>query len=396
MNKICVYTCITGDYDDLKEIEHKEKGIDYYCFTNNKMIQSNTWKVIYIEDNKLSNHILSRKIKILGHELINDYDIQVWMDASVVFKKNIIDFINKYYNEDIAPFSAFKHEKRNCIYEEARECIKLGKDSLESVEKQIKFLEENKYPKNNGLCEMTVFIRNPKDKLVKETMKLWFNIVSNYSKRDQLSFNYCVYKTGMKINIINEKVFSNDWFIWKKHNSIFNNKYKLYYDYGNGFSEENCVEKSYRSKSETKSIKINVPDGCIRVRIDPTDKDLMYIKDLKLDKDLKLSYFNLIKHGDYYLFLNDDPSFTIDVENTSEFTVYYKLFENNDAINKKIISILYSENMKKDEENKTLRSKNNIVNNQLNDTKNRLNTIYNSKSWKLTKPFRVLLRKLKG
>ena len=39
-NKICVYTCITGDYDNPKEILKLEKGIDYYCFTNNKKIKS--------------------------------------------------------------------------------------------------------------------------------------------------------------------------------------------------------------------------------------------------------------------------------------------------------------------------------------------------------------------
>ena len=49
-NKICVYTCITGDYDNPKEIPKLEKGIDYYCFTNNKKIKSNTWNVIYIND----------------------------------------------------------------------------------------------------------------------------------------------------------------------------------------------------------------------------------------------------------------------------------------------------------------------------------------------------------
>ena len=32
MSKICVDTCITGDYDDLKEIKNVEKNIDYFCY----------------------------------------------------------------------------------------------------------------------------------------------------------------------------------------------------------------------------------------------------------------------------------------------------------------------------------------------------------------------------
>ena len=75
MEKICVYTCITGNYDDLKEVKIKEDNIDYICFTNNKELTSNSWKIIYIEDNSLDNHYLSRKIKMLGHPYIDEnYD----------------------------------------------------------------------------------------------------------------------------------------------------------------------------------------------------------------------------------------------------------------------------------------------------------------------------------
>ena len=86
MNKICVYTCITGNYDNLIEI-NKEKGIDYLCFTNNKKIKSKSWKIIYIEDKKLTNVELARKVKILGNEITNKYDITIWKDGNQYFKK---------------------------------------------------------------------------------------------------------------------------------------------------------------------------------------------------------------------------------------------------------------------------------------------------------------------
>ena len=92
-NKICVYTCITGDYDAVKEI-NCEKGIDYYLFTNNKNLKSNSWKVIYIEnEDNLSNVKLARKIKILGYPSITDnYEVNLWMDGAVEFKKPIFFF----------------------------------------------------------------------------------------------------------------------------------------------------------------------------------------------------------------------------------------------------------------------------------------------------------------
>ena len=102
MNKICVYTCITGNYDCIKEIKNPEQEIDYYCFTNNRNIKSNTWNVVYIDnDENLSDVILARKIKILGHPIINQkYDILLWMDGSVTFNKSIKEFINYYLGDD--------------------------------------------------------------------------------------------------------------------------------------------------------------------------------------------------------------------------------------------------------------------------------------------------------
>ena len=88
--KLCVYTCITGDYDNLHELEVQEKNIDYFCFTNNKTLKSKTWKSVQIEDKSLDNCHLARKTKILGHPAINGkYEVYVWADADVIWRKKI-------------------------------------------------------------------------------------------------------------------------------------------------------------------------------------------------------------------------------------------------------------------------------------------------------------------
>ena len=140
-NKICVYTCITGDYDNLKEIANMEEGIDYYCFTNNKKIKSNTWNVIYIEDNKLTNIQLARKTKILGNETVNLYDVALWMDGAVKFNKPIREFINNYMKDDDV-FVAFKHGERDNIKDEAYACYRFNKETKENIEKLLEFYKK--------------------------------------------------------------------------------------------------------------------------------------------------------------------------------------------------------------------------------------------------------------
>lgn len=214
--KICVYTCITGEYDDLREIEKPEKGVDYYCFTNNKNLKSKTWKIIQIKNERLDNQRLSRKIKMLGEpSVFKNYEISVWMDASVIWDKSVVKFVEEYLGDSV--FAAFCHSQRNTVKDEAGACLWLRKDGKEPIIKTLDFLKEENFPDNIGLFEMTVFIKRHNDRIVKQAMALWFEMVQSYSKRDQLSFPYAAWKTKLSVSRIKLDVWSNEWFHSTKH-----------------------------------------------------------------------------------------------------------------------------------------------------------------------------------
>ena len=384
--KIAVYTCITGDYDNLKEIDNMEKEIDYYCFTNNKSIKSNTWNVIYIEDDKLDNHMLSRKIKMLGHPIINEnYDISVWMDGSIVFQKKISDFVKKYLKKN--HFAAFKHHERNCIYDEAIECIRLKKDNKNTIINQMKFLKKEQFPENYGLYEMTVFIKEHNNPTVIETMNLWFDMISKYSKRDQLSFMYCIWKTGLKIDEINLNIFDNEWFKYKMHND---NSYKIYLDYGNGFSENNTIIKKYKLIDKKNRVSVKIPDGVKNIRFDPTSQEFMHGKNIKIyDIDKNKYYFNnILTDNNYLYFINDDPNIVIESNGAiKELTIDIELYKNNDITNKLMINLLDKEIQEKNIRLDELTKENNIL-------KYRINQMYNSKCYKISKTISRIIKKI--
>lgn len=218
-NKICVYTCITGDYDEVKEFfDLKQKNIDYYLFTNNKKIVSNFWKVIYIDNQGLDNVRLARKIKVLGHPILEKYDITVWLDGASYSRKKISEFIEKYCDLDKFSLVGFKHRERDCIYEEALVCVKVRKDKKEIIEKQMRKYRSEKYPEHSGLIESTVMVRKNHDQHLKDTMKLWFDEIYNFSCRDQLSFNFVAFQNQLNYYLLDMNVFDNEYFGWEKHN----------------------------------------------------------------------------------------------------------------------------------------------------------------------------------
>ena len=383
MNKICVYTSITGDYDNLREVTIKDKNVDFICYTNNKNIKSKIWKVIYIENEGLNNHQLSRKIKMLGTDYINNkYQISIWQDASVVWDKEPSLFVKKYLKK--APFASFKHFGRSCIYDEAGEVIRLRKEKKEQVIRTIEFLKKEQFPKQFGLYEMTVFIKKNKDETVKKAMELWYKTYLEYSKRDQLSFMYAVWKNHLKIDSIHLSVWENDWFHCIKHN------YKEELTECRVFYGDSSIDEvynynldyvyPYKIKDNIYSFDGKIPEDTSVIEIDITNVPCIeysnFIFTLPYNQAI---FFNTIPYKDSNVFYNDHGIVRIEgnFKKNQKYTLSITLNKLNDLEKYEFINDL-SNNLIIESEEKMIKQ-------------NKLNEIYSSKLYKIY----AFIRKLK-
>ena len=380
--KICVYTCITGNYDNLMDID-KEAGVDYYCFTNNKNLTSNSWEIVYISDDSISNVKLARKIKILGHDLINDnYDILLWMDGAVSFRSKIIDFIDYYY-DDKYDMVAFKHGERDTILEECVECAKVCKETTENIVKLLDFYKKEKFIDSKGLIESTVFIKNGRSKKMYKAMKLWFDMILKYSHRDQLSFNYVLSKVDLNINWIEEKVFDNKWFDWKNHgnNRVLHN-YRVYFGDETNFSFYNNIVGKYSVKEDDYVIECVAPVSTNSLTIYFSNIPVFVLKKLLFNgKKEKLCFENIYKKNGYYYFYDEKPVITMNKKIVKGRKIRIDLFL--DILNENEIAKLLKE------QSMVIECKNK----EIDELKSELKMIYESKGWKYLQSVRKVLRK---
>lgn len=219
--KVCVYTCITGDYDNLKEVQC-ENNIDYLCFTDNQKIKSESWTVINIENDEKDNVTLARKYKILMNDYIKDnYDVCIWIDGAITIRDSILEFLFSKCDLQNFDMIVFEHTVRNCVYKEAATVVKYRKESINKVKNIIEFLKQENYPEDFGLTETGILIRRTQSKAVNNTMDLWFRLLTKYSVRDQLTFDYAIFKTNLKIKRLKMNVCDNQWFGWMQHQSKY-------------------------------------------------------------------------------------------------------------------------------------------------------------------------------
>lgn len=216
--RVAAYTAIFGDYDKLKEPEFIDSGVDYFCFTDNKALISDNWNLIFLPHLFRDPRLSARALKILSHKTLMNYDFSVWVDGSCGITHSIEDFVFSCCNgENIC---AFEHKNRGCIYKEARTCRLKGKDDPRVIKNQMHWYKSVGYPKDNGLIESTILVRRNNEEDVRTLNEEWWRIVDSYSNRDQLSFNFVVWKYDIKHKVLGGSQLIESYFNFKPHSRM--------------------------------------------------------------------------------------------------------------------------------------------------------------------------------
>lgn len=201
--KIAIYTVSTGKYDELKEPIYIDENIDYFVFTEQNIKEGSVWKKMDIPNKlkEMPSLDQARYIKTHPHEFFEDYEYSMFIDGNI---KITCDVKPLFYTmiEANKTIAIHKHQVRNCIYDEAKAIYAAGKASKKTLLSQIKNYKDNGFPERFGLFETNVVIRKHNDKDCKKIMDDWWNEMSIWTKRDQLSFTYSLWKNGKKAEYV--------------------------------------------------------------------------------------------------------------------------------------------------------------------------------------------------
>jgi len=196
-DKILLYTAITGNYEQPRDDIRVET--------------SDLFK-LSVRD--------ARMHKCLTPDF-DKYDYSIWIDGNTSLKVSPEFLIKELGDADILVYSHW----RDCVYDEGRVVEKIvdGKHGeFEAIMYQMIRYKEEGYPNHNGLAATTYVIRRH-NKAVAAFNNLWWAEISKGSERDQLSFNYAIWKLGnIKLKYFEEKHFDihrdNTYFNYVLHN----------------------------------------------------------------------------------------------------------------------------------------------------------------------------------
>ena len=199
--KKVVYTAMLGKYDKVRSIV-KEKGYDYFILTDQTQIENNSgWTILNVEKHikNLNMNIFKKQrfFKTHPHLFFKDYDLSIYLDSTFEIKGQLDEFLLRILTPKLSIY-VLEHPDRNTIFKEMDVVMALHKDSNETIFSVKKKYNDVNFPDISGLAECCLIIRKHNDLFCKNFMNNWFYEIQYNSHRDQLSFNYILWKFGNK------------------------------------------------------------------------------------------------------------------------------------------------------------------------------------------------------
>ncbi len=248
--KIAIITSIYGNYDNLKENHiNDENDVNWYCFTDNKNLKSDKWKIINepyhlkdkdnykykeyynyydnIKDDKIYNMMCAKYYKIKTHniDILKNYDYYIWVDGSITLRPDFIKNIKKILMNNDIKIINFKHSARDNIKDELNVSLPMNKYKSQKIKEQYDYYISNGFKDDYGLYENTSFVKK-NDEQTNKIFDDWWIENLKWSYQDQISYPFVLYKSNKKPDyIINENVFSNEDYTYVDFNYYNNHVY---------------------------------------------------------------------------------------------------------------------------------------------------------------------------
>ena len=188
---------MVGGYDQILQPLAVDDRFDFVLFTNDVADPNvGVWQIRPIEYQNEDNTRICRYVKTHSEVLLPEYEASVWMDMNVLIKTSYLYDCVVRLLEDGIEVSSMCHPSRCCIYDEAFAVMHMGVEHESVVLKWCRRLRKEKYPVHNGLCETNVMFRKH-SKRISDIDAYWWECIEGNSRRDQLSFNYVLWKKNV-------------------------------------------------------------------------------------------------------------------------------------------------------------------------------------------------------
>lgn len=201
--KYAVVSALYGASDQLILPLTIRNDFDYFCFTDKELNTFGLWKLCQSPYYHSDPTRMARYVKMHLHSMFSKYDAVIWCDANIRFEHSMYERFYQFVEDEVeAKF--IKHPHRNCVYEEAEACVKLGKDDKTTINSQVERYRQLGIKEQAGMYETGLYFIKPKSENVEKFYKFWWKEIIIGSRRDQMSITPAIEASNLSVSLLLE------------------------------------------------------------------------------------------------------------------------------------------------------------------------------------------------
>jgi hypothetical protein len=210
---VCVFTCIAGEYDELKP--HPEvAGVDFVAFTDGATCDG--WDVVTLEPFDEHPRMAAKRYKILGPQReLAEYDTTIWIDGShEILTAGFVDEAVAFLAD--SPMALHAHPHRDCVYDEADVSTRIAKYDGQPITAQAEAYRSTGHPEHWGLWAAGSIAR-ARTPLVDAVMADWMAENLRWSFQDQISLPVVLRRHGLRPASFPHEQYHSPWLAIRHH-----------------------------------------------------------------------------------------------------------------------------------------------------------------------------------
>lgn len=214
--KLAVYSCYFGAHEPFNPAATGAdgQGYDRYVFTDHKVLPT-TARLVRLTDRGEGSAILSRLPKLCPHVFFQGYDWLIYLDNNARFlldPARIVKRVVKEHPDQPLGRYLFRHRRRDCAWDEADECLRLGYMTPEQHAKVTEVFRRADFPRHAGLFVNTCLISRMGDPVTEALSMAWYASLGTHTRRDQVMLPWLLASHHCPHRVLSAKVKS--WADW--------------------------------------------------------------------------------------------------------------------------------------------------------------------------------------
>lgn len=200
---LVLYSAHYGAADPLNpEVFGGFDGCRRVLFTDRQDLRLPGVEVIHDPLDGLDPARASRRAKLRPHQYFPDAEWSLWIDNKSRLKRAPEEVLAACQTQSDAEFFAFRHFRRDCVYDELQTAWENGLDAWPVLKERRRTYLAEGMPFHAGLIEGHFLLRRHNAPDLVRFGERWFEHVLRFSRRDQISFPYLAWKLGLRYDVI--------------------------------------------------------------------------------------------------------------------------------------------------------------------------------------------------